>query len=203
MFIHCLRSHHFHDISATFLPLMPCRQRQFSQVSDLHRYMWPGAQKGPMVGLMLWCHHLEILNNFTFKFLFVKEVRWSIRPLVRAENIHVTCVPAVPCHILHPWYQDTGRSIFNWQARALTNPLPHFPFEPELALKAKRSSVLRNTNGQRTPLWTADSCYSPTLTTHWSSKGWPRRKEKNRPMWQSFSFHPSFTHQQAEGRDCS
>lgn len=132
--------------------------------------------------------------------MFVKEVRGNIRPLVRAENVHATCVPAVPCHMLHPWYQNIGRSIFNWQARALTEPLPHSPFEPELALNAKRSSVLRNINGQRALLWTCRLMF-PTLTTRWSSKGCPRRKEKNRPMWHSFHFFPALLYSSASWRE--
>ena len=55
-----------------------------------------------MVGLMLWCHHLKILNKFIFELVFIKEVRF-IKLRMRAEEIHVMCVPAIPCCPVHIW----------------------------------------------------------------------------------------------------
>lgn len=172
-----------------------------AQVCDLGRCMGPQAKKGPMVGWMLWCHHLKILNKFIFELVFIKEVRWSITPHVRAEDIHVTCVPAIPCCpilIRQPWYRNAGGSIFRWQAVSLTDPLPHFPFEPELALNAK-SSILRSMNDQRTLPWTFQ-LMSLSYTEHpltW--KWWPRRKEKKNNL--EFLSFPSLPYSSASWRE--
>ena len=39
---------------------------------DLCSHIGRYAQKGPVLGLMLYCHSFEVLNNFIFELVFYK-----------------------------------------------------------------------------------------------------------------------------------
>lgn len=67
-----------------------------------HGYMTYAATqhpmlKGPMLGLMLRCHYLEILNNFTVESMFFDEIQWNKIVHVSEGDMGSVQVPVSCC----------------------------------------------------------------------------------------------------------
>lgn len=128
----------------------------------------PHAQKGIMLGWVLWTVIVKFWNNFVFEHVFCK---WNLKEGGRRDGVRgiSTAVLPVPsaygCHDT-PWAQissgpTTSRCsrrhrvstrytfyIREWVSRSRNKPeRPCFPLETEFVLAAERSSkILRNMN---------------------------------------------------------
>lgn len=143
---------------------------------DLCGYPGLHTQKSLVLGLILCCHHSELLNG-TLNFYFVSELWWDNRACTRAEQIHTIWVSSLSStpfswsfHHEHKILVDLGTcgssqrfkvntswSVFclelrklAWGGDANSHESPHLPFEPKLASNIEGSHILRNTNGQGT-----------------------------------------------------
>lgn len=86
----------FNALLLLFLPVRFSFILQIQQQSCLRVYM-PCAHKGPMLGLMICCGSLEILNNFMFELAFYK---WS---LMRQWGTHVVRGDVLKVQVCDLW----------------------------------------------------------------------------------------------------
>lgn len=84
--------------------------RLASWACDLYSHTWPCAQKGLVLGLILCCHYLEILNNFIFELVFCKKSLQGNAWVEKICRLHVsTILAALQC------WQYPNSTEFQWE----------------------------------------------------------------------------------------
>lgn len=100
------------------------------------------AQKGPVLGLMLCCPHLETLDNIVFEFVLrgwsdgIVEpvwVQWALRKCFLLS----LCCPMGMLVDPDAWESRLVCFIYDWLSSTYSPDRPCFLFEPELTLTAE------------------------------------------------------------------